>query len=158
MGSTGSNEDTVMPGMILSNPQRELVQDAVQAQVFQELPEQVTEDHREKIGVFAAPGIRALTYVIVDGEAWPKTSEFRDYITFQSPDATGRVDVRPVGEPASVAWRPDAGETDANVQLDLHKHTPGTETTFLATPSDADIETPHLLFGWHNIPEETDQK
>lgn len=157
MPSTESGRDRSHPRPILSKPQEELIIDATRNGLLQDVPEQVGRAHREKLGIFGAPGIRALTYVLVDGDSWPKTSEFRDYITFQGPDSDGRIDVRPFGKPASVAWRPDAGETDASVQLDLHQYNPGSETQFLATTADSDEDLPHIVFGWHEVPKPGEQ-
>lgn len=138
----------------LSNPQQELVAEASVRGDFEDVPSEIGTDHRRFMGVFAAPGVRALAYVLVDGEPWPKTSEFRDLVTFQGPETDARVDIQPFGEPASVKWRPDAGETDASVSLDLHQLHHDEDGQYLAT-ADAD-EFPHLVVGWHEIPRDED--
>lgn len=146
--------------IILADPQKELLADAAQTDMREEIPDPVLSRLRLHLGIFGTPGIRALTYVIVDGEVWPKTSEFRDLVTFQAPDAEGRVDIQPFSEPAKVDWRPDAGTTDASVSLDLHQHESDSDALFLATETErglgqepVECDVPHIVVGWHEVPE-----
>lgn len=142
---------------ILSVPQEELIIDATREGMLRELPEQVARKHREYLGIFGSPGLRALTYVLVDGEPWEKTFEARDYVTFQNPGATGRVDIRPFGQPCAASWRPDAGETDESVTLDLHQYHADRDDEFLAVVGEGEDydtdELPHLVLGWAEVPQ-----
>lgn len=143
--------------ILLSDPQEELVLEASKAGTFEEVPDKVRNagrNYRDSMAVFGAPGIRALAYVIVDGTPWSLNSEFRDMATFRTEHARARVDVTPFGQPASVNWRPDAGETDASVHLDLHPWHHDRDGQYLATTDETDL--PHIVVGWHKVPTEED--
>lgn len=137
----------------LPKPDRDLVATASTLGIFEDIPEERGRHYRDYLGTFSAPGIRALTYAYVDGDLWSLNTAAADYLTFRSPDHDGRVDVQPFGQPCTVAWRPDAGETAASIKLRLHGPIEPDGSRYLATSNRDDVEVPHVVIGWHEVPE-----
>lgn len=151
-GQRGHESPTSERNLIgMTKPGRALVARASFLGIFEDIPHEPGRDHRDYVGRFAAPGIRALVYAVVEGEVWSLNALARDYATFKKPDSDGRVDVRPFGRPCVVDWRPDAGETAATINLDLHGPTEPDGDRYLALDDDEDV--PHIVIGWHEVPE-----
>lgn len=134
--------------MPFSHEQQDLIADAIATGVAQDIPATVETNTEQYLGVFGSPGVRALLYVLVDGEPLPKIAELRDIVTFQT--ETGKyVQLTPFGQPAYVEWRPNGSDADGLTTLDLHSRDPDGDQ-YLAV--DADTDHPHIIVGWHPVP------
>lgn len=143
-------------GPLRPEPECRLLTEAIAQKVTEEFPGAVHNQSQSALGIFGRPGLRLITYAIVDGTVCDVTFNVADFKAFQQ-DPGGRVDVRACGDPVSVKWRPDAGETAASVGLDLHRITP-TGGDYLAVPNrhaskQEEAETPHIVIGCHFVPD-----